>query len=128
MVVLSTKVRVQRSSARVVCRLHKYQRISMTEVLHELHWLPVASRIKYKLLIVTFKALRTGTPGYLSDLLVKQKITKRTRSQSIDAPDRLIVPLYSGERSAGTSYSVAAPKLWNSLPANIRSSRSLGST
>ena len=46
-------------------------------------------------------------------------------SQSIDAPDRLIVPLYSGERSAGTSYSVAAPKLWNSLPANIRSSRSL---
>ena len=97
----------------------------MTEVLHDLHWLPVASKIKYKLLIVTFKALRTGTPGYLSDLLVKQKITKRTRSQSIDAPDRLIVPLYSGERSAGTSYSVAAPKLWNSLPANIRSSRSL---
>ena len=117
--------RVQRSSARVVCRLHKYQWISMTEVLHDLHWLPVASRIKYKLLIVTFKALRTGTPGYLSDLLVKQKITKRTRSQSIDAPDRLIVPLYSGERSAGTSYSVAAPKLWNSLPASIRSSRSL---
>ena len=35
----------------------------MTEVLHDLHWLPVASRIKYKLLIVTFKALRTGTPG-----------------------------------------------------------------
>ena len=33
----------------------------MTEVLHDLHWLPVASRIKYKLLIVTFKALRTGT-------------------------------------------------------------------
>ena len=94
----------------------------MTEVLHDLHWLPVASRIKYKRLIVTFKALRTGTPGYLSDLLVKQTITRRTRSQSIDAPDRLIVPLYSRVRSAGTSYSVAAPKLWNSLPPNIRSS------
>ena len=51
--------------------------------------------------------------------------TRRTRSQSSDAPDRLVVPLYSGERSAGTSYSVAAPKLWNSLPANIRNSRSL---
>ena len=38
---------------------------------------------------------------------------------------RLFVPLYSGERSAGTCYSVAAPKLWNSLPANIRNSRSL---
>ena len=98
----------------------------MTEVLHDLHWLPVASRIKYKLLIVTFKALRTGTPGYLSDLLVKQTITtsKRTRSQSTDAPNGL-VPLYSEERSADTSYSVAAPKLWNSLPANIGISRSL---
>ena len=96
----------------------------MTEVLHDLHWLPVTSRIKYKLLNVTFKALRTGTPGYLSDLLVKQTITRRTGSQSIDAPDGL-VPLYSGERSAGTSYSVAAPKLCHCLPANIRSSRSL---
>ena len=85
----------------------------MTEVLHDLHWLPVASRIKYKLLIVTYKALRTGTPGYLSDLLVKQTITNG------------LVPLYSEERSADTSYSVAAPKLWNSLPANIGISRSL---
>ena len=117
--------RVQRSSAGVVCRLHKYQRISMTEVLHDFHWLPVASRIKYKLLIMTIDALRTGTPGYLSDLLEKQTITRRTRTQSSDAPDRLVVHLYSGERSAGTSYSVEAPKLWNSLPANIRSSRSL---
>ena len=74
---------------------------------------------------MTFKALRTGTPGYLSDLLEKQTTTRHTRSQSSDAPDRLVVPLYSGERSAGTSYSVAAPKLWNSLPANIRNSRSL---
>ena len=123
--VIKTLDRVQRSSVRVVCRLHKYQRISMTKVLHDLHWLSVASKIKYKLLIVTFKAIRTGTPGYLSDLLVKQTTTRRTRSQSIDDPDRLVVPLYSGERSAGTSFSVVAPKLLNSLPANIRSSRSL---
>ena len=52
-------------------------------------------------------------------------IINRNQYKLIDAPDRLIVPLYSGERSAGTSYSVAAPKLWNSLPANIKSSRSL---
>ena len=52
-------------------------------------------------------------------------IINRNQYKLIDAPDRLIIPLYSGERSAGTSYSVAAPKLWNSLPANIKSSRSL---
>ena len=117
--------RVQQSSARIVRRLHKYQRISMTEVLHELHWLPVASRIKYKFFIVTFKALRSGTPGYLPDLLLKPATIGHTRSQSTNAPDRLVVPWNSGERSAGTSYSVAAPKLWNSLPANIRNLKSL---
>ena len=73
----------------------------MTDLFHDLLWLPITSRIKYKLLIVTFKALRTGSPGYLLDLLVKQTITRCTRSQSIDPPDRLVVPLYSGERSAG---------------------------
>ena len=97
----------------------------MTEVIHDLHWLPVALRIKYKLLIVTFKALRSGTPGYLSDLLLKPATIGRSRSQSMTAPGKLVVPLYSGERSAGTSYSVAAPKLWNSLPANVRCLKSL---
>ena len=53
------------------------------------------------------------------------KTIRRTRSQSTNAPDRLVVPLYSGERSAGTSYSAAAPKLWNSLPASIRNLKSL---
>ena len=53
--------RVQRSSARELCRLHKYQRISMTEVLHDLHRLPLTSRIKYKLLIVTLKVLPRPT-------------------------------------------------------------------
>ena len=96
----------------------------MTEVLHDLHWLPVASMIKYKLLIVTFKAI-PGTPGYLSNLLLKPATIGRTRSQSSNALDQLVVPLYSGERSAVTSYSVAAPKLWNSLPANIRDLKSL---
>ena len=105
----------------------KYQQTSMTEVLHDLHRLPAASRIKYKLLIVTFIALRSGTPGYLSDLLLKPASIgrTRTRSQSTNAPDRLVVPLYGGERSAGTSYSVTAPKLWNSLPANIWNFKSL---
>ena len=75
--------------------------------------------------VVTFKTLRTGTPGYLSDLFVKPSITRSTWSRSTDAPDRLIVPLYSGERSASKPYSVATAKLWNTLPANIRNSKSL---
>ena len=94
--------RVQRSSARVVCRLHKYQRISMTEVLHDLHWLPVASRIKYKLLIVTFKALRTGTPGYLSDLLEKQTTTRLVLCIAESVPQ--VHPIQSQHLNCGIVY------------------------
>ena len=74
--------------------------------------------LRVKLLVLRVKHL-TLRVKHLT-LRVKQwfmtPMAYHTRSQSIDAPDRLIVPLYSGERSAGTSYSVAAPKLWNSLP------------
>ena len=33
--------RVQGSAARLIYGIHCYQRISITDVLHELHWLPV---------------------------------------------------------------------------------------
>ncbi len=79
--------RVQRFSARVICRLHSHNRISMTEVLHDLHWLPVTTRIKYKILVLVFKAIRSGTPRYLAELLVIYKPAKCTRSQDVSAPE-----------------------------------------
>ena len=117
--------RVQRSAARIICRLDRRQRVSMTEVLHDLHWLPVTSRIQYKLLTLTFKALRTGTPKYLSDLLKPYRSGRHTRSQGPLAPDRLEKPAHKGVRMGGRSFSVTAPHLWNQLPGNIRNIKSI---
>ena len=47
--------RVQNLAARLVTRTRKYEHI--TPVLMDLHWLPVEQRIKYKILLLTYKSL-----------------------------------------------------------------------
>ena len=49
------KQRVQNTAARIVTSASKYEHI--TPVLADLHWLPVAARIDFKIAVLTFKAL-----------------------------------------------------------------------
>ena len=72
--------RVQRSAARLIYGIHCYQRISITAVLYELHWLPVVIRIQYKVLVTVFKAYHSGTPQYLADLIKKHSPVRKLRS------------------------------------------------
>ncbi|KAJ8252002.1 hypothetical protein COCON_G00213140 [Conger conger] len=58
---------VQNSAARIITRTPSIDHI--TPVLQQLHWLPVKSRIDFKILLLTFKALHNMAPSYLSELL-----------------------------------------------------------
>jgi len=58
---------VQNSAARLVSVKHKHDHIS--PILHHLHWLPVEQRIKFKILLFTFKALNNAAPLYISNSL-----------------------------------------------------------
>ena len=49
--------RLQNSLARVVTNTRRRDHI--TQVLADLHWLPVRYQIEYKIALITFKALRT---------------------------------------------------------------------
>jgi len=49
-------------------------------LLKQLHWLPIDWRIRFKLSTLTFKALHTGRPKYLTDLLHLRKPTRSVRS------------------------------------------------
>jgi len=42
------------------------RRQHITPILQQLHWLPIRSRIDYKIAIIAFKTLKTGTPAYTS--------------------------------------------------------------
>ena len=55
-------------------------------LLNELHWLPVASRIHFKIATLTHKILSTGTPSYLSSLLSHYKPTRQLRSSRLKSP------------------------------------------
>jgi hypothetical protein len=59
--------RVQNTLARVVCSTSQFDYIM--PILEELHWLPVSSRVEYKMTVLTFKTLSTGEPAYLSELI-----------------------------------------------------------
>lgn len=106
---------VQNSAARVLTSTRRSAHI--TPVLHDLHWLPVASRIHFKVLLLTFKALNGLAPPYLSDLLFTYRPARSLRSTELGL---LSIPRFRLSTVGGRSFSVNAPKLWNSLPLSLR--------
>ncbi len=58
---------VQNAAAKVLTRTRKYDHIS--PVMSTLHWLPIKYRIYFKILLITYKALNSLAPQYLSKLL-----------------------------------------------------------
>ena len=113
--ILSKLQRVQNTAARLISRKWKHEHI--TPVLVSLHWLPVQYRIKYKILLYTFKALNNLAPVYLQELVNAYQPTRALRSEDLQllkAP-RIRTKTY-GERRLDKS----AATLWNSLPQNIR--------
>ena len=59
--------RVQNTLARVVKERGKYAYI--TPLLSQLHWLPIEARIRHTIAVLTFKAVATGKPSYLAELV-----------------------------------------------------------
>ena len=114
--------RLQRSQdmlARVVTQ--SSSRTSARPLLQSLHWLPVRERINYKVATLTFKARRMSAPPYLNSLL-NDHVPSRTLRLS--STPRLIIPRTRTEL-AKRAFSVAAPALWNSLPADVVDANSL---
>ena len=63
-----------------------------------------------------------GTPSYLSDLLHFEKAQQTLRSESM----KLLHPGPRSKRIYGqSSFVVAAPRLWNKLPLQIREAKSV---
>ena len=111
--------RMQNTAARVITRTRKYDHI--TPVLQDLHWLPVKQRIIYKILLLTFKSLSGTAPIYISELITRHK----PRSLRIPS-DNLLQERSSRMVNYGDRrFAVCAPRLWNSLPLQIRNSTTI---
>ena len=104
--------KVQNYGARIISKRKKQQ--SVRDVLEKLHWLPVERRIILKLLTFTFKILNSMAPECLTSL-----ISIRNRDMF------LLNNVYMDSHYGRRSFIYSAPRLWNALPFNVRSSASL---
>ena len=112
--------RVQNCLARVVTRSSRLS--ESRPLLKSLHWLHIKSLFKFKLNLLTYKALFMGTLSYLSDLLHFEKHQQTLRFKSTKL-------LHPGPRSkinyGHSSFLVAAPRFQNKLPFEICEAKSV---
>ena len=107
---------VQNNAARIVTLTKKHD--TVRPLLLQLHWLPVHFRITYKILLLAYKALHGQAPIYISEML-KPYVPSRVLRSS--AHSLLVEPQMRLKTVGDRAYSACAPKLWNCLPENIRS-------
>ena len=111
---------VQNQAAKLVVKKKKQDHV--TPILITLHWLPVQQRIRYKLLLLAFKCIHGLAPSYLCSLLQEYKPGRSLRSSS----QYLLKEKKGRLKTYGDrAFSVAAPHLWNALPVELRSCRSV---
>ena len=112
--------RVQNTAARLVsCVPHSSH---ITPILRELHWLPISSRITYKILLLTFKTYHGLAPSYLSELVPRYTPVRTLRSASQPLLSR---PKTTYKQYGQRSFIYAATFLWNNLPLDIRNASSV---
>jgi len=116
--------RVQNAATRVTLGLSP--RDHVYPALKELHWLPVAHRIQYKVALLMFMVHDNHCPMCLSESVhpvSSNPIRQRLRSAtSLD----YIVP-WTKTKFRDRAFSVAGPTVWNSLPESVRSVETLSS-
>ena len=113
--------RVLNVSARLIHKLPRFCHI--TPILRDLHWLPIRYRINFKIMLLTFKAIHGLAPKYIRDL-----VAIKSSAYNLRSADSLFlsVPLIKTKKTLGDrAFAIAAPKLWNSLPIELRQIESI---
>ena len=111
---------IQNHAARLIQCKKKHE--SVTPILQALHWLPVVYRIQYKIMLLVYKCLNNRAPVYLSDMLELYTPARALRSSH---KSLLKEPTFRTESYGRRAFSVSAPRMWNTLPQDIRSLDSL---
>ena len=114
---------MQNRAARIVTFTKKYEHI--TPSLIDLYLLPVEYRIRFNILLLVYKAINGFSPSYISNLLSFCSSSYSLRSCS--NTKLLHVPRSKLRCYGDRRFSIAAPKLWNSIPAFLRNANSLNS-
>ena len=105
--------RILNIAARIVTRSNPQH---ITPVLKSLHWLPITFRVRFKILLLTYKCLNGHAPGYFRDLVLHcPKRSLRSGSQY-----RLKIQDSRLKSYGDRSFRVATQTEWNKLPLHIK--------
>jgi len=105
--------RVQDVAARLLCDAPPWSHVPPLR--QRLHWLPVSSRILFKLCTLMFDIQHGTAPQYLAELCDRcddSRLRSAARSNFVVRRTRL--------RVTDKAFSVAGPRAWNALPADIK--------
>ncbi len=111
---------IQNAAARVV--FNEPKKAHVTPLFIRLHWLPIAARIKFKVLMFAYKTTTGTAPIYLNLLVQTYAPSRSLRSAS---ERRLVVPSQRGTKSLSRTFSWTVPSWWNDLPISIQTAESL---
>ncbi len=106
-------------NAAAILIFNELKRTHVTPLFINLHWLPIAARIKFKALMFAYKTTSGSAPLYLNSLLQTYIPSRNLRSASeLYHPKR-------GTKSLSQTFSLTVPIWWNDLPNSIRAAESL---
>jgi len=113
---------VQNAAARLVSGVRRRDHITAWS--RRLHWLPVRQRVLFKIAVLVYQCLKGLAPSYLADDCQLVSDVRPRRLRSFDSG-------FCAVRRTRTTYgdrcfAVAGPRVWNSLPTELRQSDSLG--
>ena len=115
--------RLMNAAVRFIFNLKKSDRVSITSLSKTCHFLPVQSRIDFKIALIVYRCLNNSAPVYLQELLELKNSLPSLRvfedKTILKTPD-----LYQ-QNYKNRKFSIAAPRVWNKLPRGIRESNSL---
>ena len=114
---------IQNAAARLVFNLPKFSHV--TPLLRSLHWLPVAARIRFKVLTLAYAAANKTAPHYLQDIFQPYTAARPHRSAATGRFSHPASRMNGSVLSRLRSFSTLAPQWWNDLPIPIRTAPSL---
>ncbi len=111
---------IQNAAARLI--FNEPKRTHVTPLFVNLHWLPIAARIKFKALMFAYRSTTGSAPLYLNSLLQTYVLLEAC---VLASEWRITVPSQRDTKSLSRTFSLTVPIWWNDLPNSIRAAESL---
>ena len=89
----------------------------MSLILRDLHWLPIHSRILFKILLLAYECFYDFAPPYLIELLTLCKPSRNLRSNK---KKLFVIPPVMTRSYGERSFAHTASTLWNNLPEHLK--------